>query len=49
MTGISGVDGCDAGSITVIIIIIIAGSVCSVSHTTVSVATREPVVVITTD
>ena len=48
MTGISGVDGCDAGSITVIIIII-AGSVCSVSHTTVPVATREPVVVITTD
>ena len=48
MTDIGAVGGCDAGAIT-ITIIIIADSVCSVSHTTVSVASREPIVVITTE
>ena len=48
MTGFSAVDECDVSAIT-ITIIIIANSVCSVSHTTVSVASEEPIVVITTE
>ena len=47
MTDIDAVDGCDAGAIT-ITITIIAISGCSVSHTTVSVTSREAIVVITT-
>ena len=46
-TDVDAVDGCDRGAIT-ITIIIVAGGGCSVSHTTVSVAAREPVVGITT-
>ena len=46
---IDAVDGCDAGANT-ITIIIVAGSVCSVSHTTVGVTSRDAIVVtITTE
>ena len=48
MTVISAVDECDAGAIT-ITIIIIASSVCSVSRTTVGGTSREATVIITTE
>ena len=49
MPDIDAVDGCDAGANT-ITIIIVAGSVCSVGHTTVGVTSGDAIVVtITTE